>query len=178
MDYSAAFERFWAAYPSKQNKSGAFKSWQKKKLDSRADELIDHVTTRARSDKKWLDGFIPMGSTFINQQRWEDEYQSIHQKVKPIPVESPMEHLEWMERVDTDRMRAVCMATWHHWPPYGPIRDALDAFASLTFEQQNIIREKYGTPALREPVRQRERDDSIKPPPLSGLSDALAEIRR
>lgn len=79
-DYSAAFERFWKAYPNAKGKKPAFNSWKRKKLDARADELIADVEARLSRDRKWReDGgrFIPHGSTYVSEERWEDGIDEI-----------------------------------------------------------------------------------------------------
>lgn len=66
------FLRFWAAYPNKKGKQEAEKTWRKRKLDARCDDLIAHVRLMAATDADWLRGYAPMGSTYLNQARWED----------------------------------------------------------------------------------------------------------
>ena len=67
------FDDFWAVYPSKKGKEAARKTWQRRKLDPVADNLIAHVRLMLDRDDGWRRGFIPMGSTYLNQARWEDE---------------------------------------------------------------------------------------------------------
>lgn len=66
------FAEFWAAYPNKKGKQEAEKAWRKRKLDARCDDLIAHVTLMLAQDDVWQRGYVPMGSTYINQARWED----------------------------------------------------------------------------------------------------------
>jgi hypothetical protein len=66
------FDRFWAVYPNKQGKQAALKTWKKQGLEPRADEFIAHVQMMLRDCSKWRDGFIPEGSTYVNQGRWDD----------------------------------------------------------------------------------------------------------
>jgi len=66
------FERFWREYPNKQGKQAAEKTWQKRKLDALCDDLLLHVALMQAADDGWRRGFIPMGSTYLNQARWED----------------------------------------------------------------------------------------------------------
>jgi len=66
------FEEFWAAYPNKKGKQEAEKTWRRRKLDDRCDELIAHVALMGANDDGWLRGYVPMGSTYLNQARWED----------------------------------------------------------------------------------------------------------
>lgn len=74
------FSEFWKVYPRKQAKAAALKKWQAKKLDAEAQAIVAHVEVRAKKDKQWLNGFIPMPATFLNQERWHDEYESVEPK--------------------------------------------------------------------------------------------------
>ncbi|WP_372362876.1 hypothetical protein ACCQ10_09275 [Xanthomonas sp. NCPPB 1325] len=66
------FAEFWAVYPNKKSRQEAEKAWKRKKLDPICDELITHVQLMQAADDGWQRGYIPMGSTYINQARWED----------------------------------------------------------------------------------------------------------
>lgn len=66
------FAEFWAVYPNPKAKKVAQAIWARRKLDSRCDELIAHVRLMLANDDSWLRGFIPMASTYLNQDRWED----------------------------------------------------------------------------------------------------------
>jgi hypothetical protein len=66
------FEEFWTAYPNKKGRQEAEKTWGKRRLDAKCDELVAHVRLMAATDSDWLRGYAPMGSTYLNQARWED----------------------------------------------------------------------------------------------------------
>lgn len=66
------FADFWAAYPNKKGRQEAEKTWKRRKLDGRCDELIGHVRLMEAHDDGWRRGYVPMGSTYLNQARWED----------------------------------------------------------------------------------------------------------
>lgn len=75
--YSREFLLFWKEYPNKKGKSGAWKTWKKKKLDLIADEIMSSLDKYKRS-QGWLKDngqFIPHGSSWVNQERWEDEVE-------------------------------------------------------------------------------------------------------
>jgi len=72
---TSKFEDWWKHYPKKIEKKKAKAIWKRKKLDGDVDELIADVTERLQFDKKWIDGFIPNPTTYLNGDRWEDEYQ-------------------------------------------------------------------------------------------------------
>lgn len=66
------FEEFWAAYPNKKGRQDAEKRWKRDKLDAMADSIIDHVRLMQSEDDGWRRGYVPMGSTYLNQSRWTD----------------------------------------------------------------------------------------------------------
>lgn len=70
---ASRFAEFWKGYPNKQGKQDAERKWKAKKLDLIADQIIAHVARMLREDEGWREGYIPMGSTYINGGRWEDE---------------------------------------------------------------------------------------------------------
>ena len=77
---SISFSKFWDIYPNRKSKSVALQAWTKLNPDDALVEtILGHVTKRAVADPQWVkDGgqFVPMASTFLNQRRWEDEYQT------------------------------------------------------------------------------------------------------
>ena len=79
------FEDFWKGYPRKRKKKTAKEIWARKKLDSRADILIKDVERRLRADKQWADGYVPDPTTYLNQERWEDE-------LAPETIVAPIKH--------------------------------------------------------------------------------------
>lgn len=66
------FAEFWLTYPNKKSRQEAEKAWKRLRLDDRCDELIAHVALMTATDSDWLRGYVPMGSTYLNQARWED----------------------------------------------------------------------------------------------------------
>ena len=77
------FGEFWKAYPKKVKKQEASKKWKARKLDRLADQILADIQTRQKSDRRWLDGFVPDPTTYINGSRWEDEIDTS----KPGPPE-------------------------------------------------------------------------------------------
>ena len=67
------FQEFWALYPKKTNKAGAFKAF-KKTLPFEFGDIMVGLTLQINL-KQWQDKqFIPHASTWLNQRRWEDEF--------------------------------------------------------------------------------------------------------
>lgn len=74
-----AFEEIWAMYPKarKQGKANAYKAFEKAIKDGETLDRIKAGLTAAINHwkaTKTESQFIPMGSTWFNQQRWSDEY--------------------------------------------------------------------------------------------------------
>jgi len=72
----ARFADFWKVYPKKVAKAQALKAWTKIKPSAElAAKIIAAVGAYAASPAWMKDGgqYIPHGSTFLNQRRWEDE---------------------------------------------------------------------------------------------------------
>lgn len=67
------FEEFFSAYPKRVKKKPARELWVRKKLNTLAEQIIQDVAMRLSSDKRWQDGFIPDPTTYLNQERWNDE---------------------------------------------------------------------------------------------------------
>lgn len=88
---SARFPDFWDAYPNKKGKQDAEKRWRKENLDQRADEIIEHVQVMLAKDDGWQRGFVPMGSTYLNQARWQDVPKSAPSALNGHRVEPKVE---------------------------------------------------------------------------------------
>lgn len=71
----AGFERWWSLYPRKRgSKPGAKRTWIKKRLAMRENELIEILEQQIAMDAQWRDKqFIPYPTTYLNQERWNDE---------------------------------------------------------------------------------------------------------
>ena len=77
------FDAFWLAYPKKVGKASALKKWNLKHLDDKATFIVEHVKKRAKDDKRWADGFVLDPATFLNQERWDDDYERTKPKWTP-----------------------------------------------------------------------------------------------
>lgn len=73
------FENFWQLYPNKKGKGAALKSWRKIKPNK---EFADKIINAVKIQKTWPEWtkdngqFIPMPSTWLNQERWDDEQKN------------------------------------------------------------------------------------------------------
>jgi len=100
VDYSEQFESFWAKYPKKVGKGGAYKAWLKCKLPQ--DELLslclDALSWQTKQDQ-WIKDegqFVPNPQTYLNQNRWEDECP---------PDLDPTKKVEYITNIDGVRVR-------------------------------------------------------------------------
>ncbi len=87
--HRSSFEVFWQAYPKKEGK-GACRNWWGRNAP---DEMLLHIMLtkieQAKQTKKWQDEdgkFIPMPATWLNQERWDDEYTQVTMEKEPIPL--------------------------------------------------------------------------------------------
>ena len=86
------FDDFWALYNYKIAKKAARRAWMKLSEADRAD-IMDILPERLATDKQWRAGFKPHPATFLNGERWEDEYEKCNGS-NPGGAEGIMERLE------------------------------------------------------------------------------------
>lgn len=92
------FAAFWKSYPRGESKQAAIAAWDKLMPD---DDLIDKMATALKRQKKsaeWLRGVgIPYASTWLNQQRWEDDLSKlgISQEASATGGDGEMEVQVW-----------------------------------------------------------------------------------
>lgn len=68
------FEKFWNAYPRKVGKAIAFKSFEKLKVNAELlDKMLKAIEVQKKTDQWQDERYIPHPSTWLNQQRWNDE---------------------------------------------------------------------------------------------------------
>jgi hypothetical protein len=87
-----SFEKFWALYPRKVAKAVARKSWARMTKQQQSDALEaipNHIAYWKL--KETASEFIPHCSTFLNQERWEDE---LPQGFRRVTGESPQTALK------------------------------------------------------------------------------------
>lgn len=75
-EYTCSFEQFWNAYPRKQNKANARKSFGKLNPDQALlDQILAALAWQTKTTDWIKDGgqYIPLASTYLNGRRWEDE---------------------------------------------------------------------------------------------------------
>ena len=100
------FNRFWEAYPRKVSKRTAYKAFMKLKVDSKKLELMLNAIKQQKQSDQWQDErYIPHPTTWLNQERWNDEppkpkgYGDYLQR--PIQ-ENPRFGFEYLDRVQDE----------------------------------------------------------------------------
>lgn len=71
------FSAFWKAYPRKSGKGGARKSWNRIAPTQELFEKIMAALEAAKSCEQWRKDngqYIPYPATWLNQERWDDDY--------------------------------------------------------------------------------------------------------
>lgn len=90
----SVFESFWEIYPSKRAKKKCQEIWKRRKLDAIADCIIERLNLQIKNDEQWKNGYMPNPSTYLNQDRWEDE------------VTSPKNNMQAKNKVEADKKQA------------------------------------------------------------------------
>ena len=103
------FERFWSAYPRHTDKKKALLAFQKVKPDENLlSVMLNAIEQQKQSDQWTRDGgaFIPHPSTWLNQERWNDELVKTSGRTKTVNAqqyeqrdyskESPRKVPDWM----------------------------------------------------------------------------------
>jgi len=96
--YSEGFERFWKVFPSqrKGSKADAFKVWQRSKLEQHTEFIVQDVESKVESHRKWLDGYAPAATTYLNKRGWTEDLETTgsqgHAK------ETPFERTQRLQR--------------------------------------------------------------------------------
>lgn len=99
------FESLWEEYPKKNGKKNAFESYKRALKDGVTDEVIadgikrykEHIATKHTEDK-----YILIGSSYFQQRRWEDEYDTNTADGKDENGKPA-----WMSQEDWEEMNAV-----------------------------------------------------------------------
>jgi uncharacterized protein YdaU (DUF1376 family) len=87
--HGPSFDVFWAAYPKKEGKGPCRKWWAEETPDDVLLGIMLAKIEQAKQTTKWNEQrgkFIPMPATWLNQERWEDEYEAASQQKERIPL--------------------------------------------------------------------------------------------
>jgi hypothetical protein len=70
------FEEFWSVYPRKADKKRCLKIWEKNDLESLGEIIVNDVKEKVQRQfpiEKSQKSFIPLPTTYLNGERWNDE---------------------------------------------------------------------------------------------------------
>lgn len=107
------FASFWSVYPKRVGKGAAEKWWRKRKPSQALTEtMIAAVKEQVKSDQWTRDGgqYIPNPSTWLNQERWQDELAPAGTTVTPFSNyrkrdPNDVSASEWLDMVRKDAHR-------------------------------------------------------------------------
>jgi hypothetical protein len=80
---SVAFDTFWQAWPNKAGKHAASKRWERMTDTERTAAIAGVAYFQSIAERDGNTRYIPHGSTYLNQRRWEDEPTVIHHDTRP-----------------------------------------------------------------------------------------------
>lgn len=107
--WSKDFDRWWESYPNKVAKKPAAAIWKRIKPD--IEVLIPDVEERLARDSKWKAGYIPNPTTYLNQERWNDEINERRNGSSGESLQTPQsrgkEALERKRRRDSGKTMAA-----------------------------------------------------------------------
>lgn len=72
---SALWEKFWSEYPKRRVDKEKCKNKFLKFSVQIQEQIVDDVKKRKDEDEKWIKGFVPMTSTYLNNKKWQDDYE-------------------------------------------------------------------------------------------------------
>jgi hypothetical protein len=67
------FDTFWATYPRRVGKHAARQAFAKRPTEATLDKLLAALDWQKRQPQWQTERYIPHPSTWLHQQRWEDE---------------------------------------------------------------------------------------------------------
>ena len=144
------FDSFWELYPSKKAKKKCMEIWKRRKLDSIAPLILDNLRKQVDGDDTWKRGFVPNPSTYLNQDRWEDE------------ISSPKPDLR------QDELERKKLANEKRLVDQERISEQTRKYENEKFKEMN----KDGK-AFRELSKAVRRGDTKPPPEFSALKESL-----
>jgi uncharacterized protein YdaU (DUF1376 family) len=87
--HGPSFEVFWETYPKKEGKGACRRWWKEHKPEDVLLGLMLAKIQQARQTQKWNEQggkFIPMPLTWLNQERWDDQYTVAAKQKEPLPL--------------------------------------------------------------------------------------------
>jgi len=82
--YTPNFLTLWKAYPKKEGKAKAFEAYNKiKEPKPSLEYFLKSIEIHQQQEQWQTKKYIPQPAAWINQRRWEDEFDPINNKSKP-----------------------------------------------------------------------------------------------
>ena len=81
------FNRFWKAYPRKDDKKAARKEWNRiRPGPDMFNDMMEALKKQKNSDQWTKEGgkFIPLPSTWLHGERWQDEGTNVPAQIRPV----------------------------------------------------------------------------------------------
>ena len=93
------FNKFWEAYPLKKGKKPAKDIWMRKINPALGELIVQDVSNRKR-DRQWVEGYTPNPTTYLNQERWNDEISVV--KSSNLDNNVPYENGKYVNNKDEE----------------------------------------------------------------------------
>jgi hypothetical protein len=91
---SFSFKDFWEKYPSKKDRKKCAAIWMRRNLDAIASQILEALKNQITEDDNWGRGYIPLPSTYLNWDRWEDEITQPKPDIKKQELDRKKENNE------------------------------------------------------------------------------------
>lgn len=80
------FDEWWGVYPKRRVDKEKCRTKFGKFPEDVQLSIIQDTQNRASMDDKWIKGFVPMTSTYLNNKKWEDDYEKVEEKTTGVKV--------------------------------------------------------------------------------------------
>jgi hypothetical protein len=95
-DINEQFNQFWAIYPRKKGKGQAIKAFEKALLKTDLETILAGVQAYMEHEDMYDPQFIAHPTTWLNGERWEDEYEETRVVTKSPHVGGPRDWVQDM----------------------------------------------------------------------------------
>lgn len=112
--FEERFEEFWKHYPRKIGKGAAKKSFVKRKPSQELTQRMINAVEIQKKSPQWMRDkgqFIPHPTTWLNQERWEDEVEVVNnapqKSSRPVGGINGMSTADYMRQRENKRQQAL-----------------------------------------------------------------------
>lgn len=137
--YTEGFQRWWECYPSyrKRGKGGAFKIWKRDGLEAKSEEIIRILQEQVDFDEQFQGKYVPMPTTYLNQNRYDDPVHKPKKSRAPRPKEPEGPHEECPYQAKINRIAFEWL-----WKRHGIPESLMPYFKQLVKLLGKRLREK------------------------------------